>query len=331
MDMEQAQHQYESRNPRSLQWSAAPGASTYREPGDWQKNPLLGSGGLLANALGLFSIGLGLAEVFAPRTVARWIGASDHRDNMAMVRAVGLRELITGIGILSNVRPALWLKSRLAGDAMDLLLLGTAFSSRPAHQEQIAKAMAAVAGRAMLDVLANQQLDDQYEHSEQYPASPDAIPPSVRYQRGIHVTKSITINRPAAELYAFWRNFENLPRFMNHLEKVELIDDQRSHWRAKAPAGMTVAWDAAIIDDTPSERISWRSLEGADVPNAGSVRFQPAPGGQGTVVRVEMEYEPPGGAIGAAIAKLFGEEPDQQVENDLHRFKRVMEAGKNAG
>jgi uncharacterized membrane protein len=137
----------------------------------------------------------------------------------------------------------------------------------------------------------------------------------------------ITINRSANEIYAFWRDFENLPRFMSHLESVQETEGQRSHWKAKAPAGMTVEWDAEIIDDTPGERISWRSLEGADVPNAGSVRFKPATGGRGTVVTVEIEYQPPGGALGAAIAKLFGEEPQQQVSDDLRIFKQVMETG----
>jgi uncharacterized membrane protein len=136
-----------------------------------------------------------------------------------------------------------------------------------------------------------------------------------------------TVNRPADEVYAFWRDFENLPRFMEHLESVQVTDEKRSHWRAKAPAGMTVAWDAEIIDDTPGERISWRSLEGSTVPNAGSVRFKPATGGRGTVITVEIEYQPPGGAIGATIAKLFGEEPEQQVSDDLRRFKQVIETG----
>ncbi len=151
--------------------------------------------------------------------------------------------------------------------------------------------------------------------------------PSVKHEQGIHVTKVITVNRSADEIYAFWRDFANLPRFMNHLESVEVIDSQLSHWRVKAPLGMTVSWDAEIIDDTPGERISWRSLPGSTVANAGSVRLKPATGGRGTVVTVAIHYDPPGGKIGATLAKLLGEEPEQQVEDDLHAFKQVIETG----
>jgi len=150
---------------------------------------------------------------------------------------------------------------------------------------------------------------------------------SVPANRGIKVEKSVTINKSPAELYSFWRNFENLPRFMNHLESVKTTGEGRSHWVAKAPAGKTVEWDAEIYNEKENELIAWRSLEGADVDNAGSVRFEPEAGGRGTVVKVTLKYDPPGGALGAAIAKLFGEEPSQQIEEDLNRFKQVMETG----
>lgn len=153
---------------------------------------------------------------------------------------------------------------------------------------------------------------------------------SVPANRGIKVEKSVTINKSPAELYSFWKNFENLPRFMNHLESVKTTSEGRSHWVAKAPAGRTVEWDAEIYNEKENELIAWRSLEGADVDNAGSVRFEAAPGGHGTVVKVTLKYDPPGGIIGATIAKLFGEEPSQQIEEDLRRFKQVMEAGETA-
>ncbi len=159
-------------------------------------------------------------------------------------------------------------------------------------------------------------------------AQPEQRPESsVKHEKGIHVTKVLTVNRSAEEIYAFWRDFANLPRFMNHLESVEVADAQHSHWRVKAPLGMTVSWDAEIIDDTPGERISWRSLPGSTVANAGSVRLKPATGGRGTVVTVEIHYDPPGGKFGDALAKLFGEDPDTQVENDLRAFKQVIETG----
>ena len=153
---------------------------------------------------------------------------------------------------------------------------------------------------------------------------------SVSGSRGIRVEKSLTVNRSPEELFRFWRNFENLPRFMNHLESVKNLGENRSHWVAKAPAGTTVEWDAEVYNEKENELIAWRSLEGADVDNAGSVRFKEAPGGRGTEVKVVLEYDPPGGIVGAAIAKLFGEAPDQQIDEDLRRFKQVMEAGEQA-
>jgi uncharacterized membrane protein len=141
------------------------------------------------------------------------------------------------------------------------------------------------------------------------------------------VVRSITINRPPEEVYQFWRNFENLPRFMSHLEEVRVIDEKRSHWRARGPAGLRVEWDSEITEDRPSEKIAWRSLEGADVPNAGVVRFAPGPRGRGTEVKLDMRYSPPGGVIGAAIATLLGEEPSQQAQENLRNLKRVLETG----
>src|SRR5262249_45397588 len=142
--------------------------------------------------------------------------------------------------------------------------------------------------------------------------------------------KSVRSPKEPKVLYGFWRNFSNLPRFMKHLESVTETNDGRSHWVAKAPAGMTVEWDAEIINEEENELIAWRSLEGATVPNAGSVRFERAPGNRGSVVRVSLSYEPPGGVLGSKIAKLFGGEPEQQVEEDLRRFKQLMEAGEIA-
>lgn len=150
---------------------------------------------------------------------------------------------------------------------------------------------------------------------------------SVSAKRGIKVEKSVTINKSPEELYSFWRRFENLPRFMNHLESVTTTSGGRSHWVAKAPAGTTVEWDAEVYNEKENELIAWRSLDGADVDNAGSVRFETATGGRGTTVRVTLRYDPPGGALGAAVASLFGENPEQQIEEDLRRFQQVMETG----
>jgi uncharacterized membrane protein len=145
--------------------------------------------------------------------------------------------------------------------------------------------------------------------------------------RGVHVKESITIDRPVTELYLFWRNFENLPRFMEHLESVRQIDRDRSHWVAKAPAGMRVEWDAEIINEVENQVIGWRSLPGADVASAGSVNFDDAGERRGSRVTVHLQYEPPAGRLGALAAKLFGEEPSQQIREDLRRLKRLLEAG----
>jgi uncharacterized membrane protein len=145
--------------------------------------------------------------------------------------------------------------------------------------------------------------------------------------RGVHVEQAVTINRRPEELYRFWRSFQNLPRFMNYLVSVHEIDERRSHWTAKAPAGRTVEWDAEIINEIPNELIGWRTLDGADVISAGSVRFRDAGPGRGTEVLVHLQYSPPGGKIGAAVAWALGHEPNQTIQEDLRRFKQLMEAG----
>ncbi|MGI8668297.1 MAG: SRPBCC family protein [Aridibacter sp.] len=142
----------------------------------------------------------------------------------------------------------------------------------------------------------------------------------------VEVVKSVSINKPAAELYKFWRNFENLPQFMDHLEAVKVIDDKHSEWTAKAPLGMQVHWNATITNDMENRRISWQSDEGADVSNRGMVEFM-EDGKNGTVVKVSLKYEPPAGKIGELAAYFLTEEPDTQVEEDLRNFKRLMETG----
>jgi uncharacterized membrane protein len=138
-------------------------------------------------------------------------------------------------------------------------------------------------------------------------------------RRRIKVDQSITINRPRQEVFAFWRNFENLPRFMDHLESVRVLDEGRSHWIAKGPAGKRVEWEAEIHEEIPDQLIAWRPLEGAPVDHEGSVRFSPGES-DATEVRVVLRG-------GAAVARLFGEDPDRRVAEDLRRFKQVLEAG----
>ncbi|MEZ2321680.1 MAG: SRPBCC family protein [Microcoleus sp.] len=148
--------------------------------------------------------------------------------------------------------------------------------------------------------------------------------------QSIKVEKTVTINKPADELYRFWRDFENLPRFMKHLKYVKVIDESRSHWIASAPMGNSLEWDAEIVREEENRLIAWASVAGAEVENSGFVRFQPGPEGRGTEVKVVLEYNPPGGAITATVAKLFGEAPQQQIADDLGRFKQFMETGEIA-
>jgi len=145
--------------------------------------------------------------------------------------------------------------------------------------------------------------------------------------RDVHIEKSITIGATPAELYSFWRNFENLPRFMEDLESVTQLDGNRSHWVAKGPAGTKVEWDAEIYNEKEGELIAWRSLPEADITNAGSVHFEEAPGGRGTYLKVVLNYNPPGDKAAQLFAKLFGSEPGQLVESNLKRLKQLLEAG----
>jgi uncharacterized membrane protein len=143
---------------------------------------------------------------------------------------------------------------------------------------------------------------------------------------GVLVEDAITIYRPVSDVYSAWRNLENLPRFMEHLEAVRVDDRLHSHWSAKGPLGTTVSWDAEIINDIPPTLLSWKSVGKSDVISAGSVRFKPA-GEHATEVRVKLQYDPPAGKIGATVAWLLGEDPQHQIAEDLRRFKQFVETG----
>jgi uncharacterized membrane protein len=259
----------------------------------------------LARGLGWFSVGLGLTELFAPSLIARISGVSEERTGL--IRLYGLREIASGIAIFSQKNPAAGVWSRVAGDAMDLASLGAAATSPDANRGRITFATANVLAVTALDVICARQLSNG--------------------AKGIHAKASCIVNREPHEVYQFWRRLENLPRFMKHLESVEETMEGRSRWVAKGPAGTTVEWEAMIVGDDPGRVITWRSLENSDVDNAGAVRFEAAPGGRGTIVRVNIQYNPPGGVIGKTVAQLFGEEPEQQLDDDLRRFKQMMEVG----
>ena len=278
-----------------------------------------GTGGeSLADFLGYFSVGLGLAEALMPGVMSRVVGI-DHEDsqNRTLMRLMGLREISHGVAILTNQQPKKSMWSRVAGDALDVALLGKALTNPKNGRGRTAFATANVLAVAALDVIAARELSRQPK-TEANAGADEGI---------IHTKRSITVRRPVEEVYAFWHDFQNFPQFMRHLESVTDIGGGRSHWVAKGPAGKQVQWEAQTTADVPNERISWRSVEGSEVYNAGTVRFQPAPGGRGTEVRVELEYKPPFGKLGSKVAMLWREEPGQQVQDDLRHFKQVMELG----
>jgi len=278
-----------------------------------------GTGGeSLADFLGYFSIGLGLAEVLAPNLLSRVIGIK-HPDgrNRATMRLMGLREISSGVAILAKQRPASALWSRVAGDALDLALLGKTLANSDNDRGRTIFATLNVLAVTALDVMAAKELSRQ----------PDTAAKETMEQGIIRTKRCISVWRPIEEVYGFWHDFQNFPRFMRHIESVRMMADGSSHWVAKAPAGKHVEWDAETLEDRPNELIAWRSLPDADVYNAGEVRFNPAPGGKGTEVRITMEYDPPFGKLGSKVAMLFREEPGQQVQDDLRHFKQVMETG----
>jgi uncharacterized membrane protein len=146
-------------------------------------------------------------------------------------------------------------------------------------------------------------------------------------EHGMHVKKAITVNRPLEEVYAFWHDFQNLPRFMSHIAVVGVLADRLTRWQTVAQDGTVIEWDVEMIEARPRELIAWQSAEGADVPNSGEVHFRPAPGGRGTEVEVEVRYDVPAGKLGRMVARLLGKDPGQQVASDLRRFKQVLETG----
>jgi uncharacterized membrane protein len=271
-------------------------------------------GDRLAKGLGWFSIGLGLAEMAAPQSVAQLVGIEDGARTRAMIRGYGARELATGLAILS--RPdARWLWARVAGDVVDLSSLAAALQRDDSDVRKVAFGLASVAGVMVADIVAARRLGSGSPRSEK------------RKDNTVRVSKTFTISRPREEVYGFWRQLDNLPRFMTHLESVELLGNQRSRWVARGPGGFKVAWEAETIEDAPNRSISWRSLPGSHVENRGTVRFDRAPGNRGTELRVLLEYAPPGGRAADLLVKMIGQSPEQVIQEDLRRLKQLLESG----
>lgn len=267
----------------------------------------------LERGLGWFSIGLGAAAVAAPRAVC-WLSGV---RSPTLMRLVGTRELAAGIGILTQRDRAPWLWSRVVGDTLDLAGLSFALTRR-GSRGRAAVALAAVAGVTALDVLAAVRLAG---------SRAGGSAPGVSGRTDIYLERSIAVSKSPQECYRFWRSFENLPRFMHSLESVRQVDERRSRWVAKGPMAMRLEWTSEITTDRPGEEIAWRTLDDSGAANAGSVRFEAAPAGRGTIVRVSLHYSPLGGALGAGLVKLLGHDPQSRIREDLRRFKQVMETG----
>jgi uncharacterized membrane protein len=278
-----------------------------------------GTGGeKLADFLGMLGIGIGLAQLVAPQGVAKLVGVMNpDEDDVNAMRLLGVREIASGVAVLTNHRPVKSRWTRVAGDALGLALLGKTLANPENDRGRTAFALTNVLAIGALDLLCVRELSNQPE-----------MRANGAQDRGlVRARRSITVDRSPEEVYLFWRNLENLPRFMRHLESVRVIDERRSHWIARAPGGASVEWDAEVLEDRPNEAIAWSSLPGSDVENAGRVRFLRAPGGRGTEVLLELEYRPPFGRLGSKIAQLWREEPSQQVAEDLRHLKQALELG----
>jgi uncharacterized membrane protein len=271
----------------------------------------------LAEGLGWFSVALGAAEILTPGLVRSITGVG----RSGTLRSAGVRELATGIAILTQRNPAPWLWSRVVGDVMDLAGLATGMRpSNPGRGRSIFS-FAAVAGVMAVDALAATHFT---KHAGHPLVSGVAAPTDLYFETSIATAKS------PEDCYRFWRNIENLPRFMQNLESVQQLDEHRFHWVAKSPTSLKLEWDCEITEDRPGSALAWRTLNGAQLPNAGSVIFEPATQGRGTIVRLSIHYSPVGGRLTAALAKLLRQDPQTQVEQDLRRFKQLLETGEIA-
>lgn len=265
----------------------------------------------LAISLGCFSLGLGLAELLAPSAVARLVGLPRHERANETIRAMGLRELASGIAILARPDSPVPVWSRVAGDAMDAAFLGRVFSVSGANRPRTAAATAAVAAVALLDAYCAARLSRQDSGG----------------RRPISAAEAITIGRPIEEVYEFWQDIEAFPQFLRNLDAVEDLEEGRSLWRVIGPGGIPVSWEAEIVRDQENRIISWRSMPGSGIDNRGAIRFEPAPAGRGTEVHAEISYWPPAGDLGHAAAWLFGRSPRQQMHEGLRRIKQLLEVG----
>ena len=270
------------------------------------RRPTRGASRARPRAFGWFSLALGAGLITAPDSVSRLIGVKKNRRVRKVMRAVGVREIASGVGLLAGTRksPCLW--ARALGDVIDLGLLGRALALPRTRRDRGVSALAALAGIALLDAAA-------------------ARATSKSTSPGVVVKRAITVNRTVAECMRFGETSRTF----------------RGSWRtswgacrggpfamaASGPLGTVFRWEAEVVADEPNRRLAWKSLPGSQVMHQGEVEFRPAPGNRGTEILVDLRYLPPAGRAGASIAKLFGKEPSQEIAADLRRLKQVIETG----
>lgn len=318
----------EVRSDRAVPARAGTRATSFADrevkPAPWHSSDFVASEkDSVTNFLGWFSIGLGLAEVFAPQAVARLIGLKED-EHTTLLRAYGVRELAAGVGILTRPKPTYWMWNRVIGDAVDLKSIRNAMEAEGNDRAKLKLAALAVAGVAALDVVSSMRLTSE--------ASPAAGKDPGSYKTADTDTDSViaavvTVNKPVEEVYNFWKDPRNYADFMDQMESVHPTTGGRSHWKVKAPPGLSVEWDAQIVQDIPNELIRWTSVDSTNIDSTGTVRFRTAPGDRGTIVSLDVEYKPKGGALGAKIGKLFATMPKTQMHNDLRRMKQLIELG----
>jgi uncharacterized membrane protein len=271
----------------------------------------------LVQGLAWFSVTLGVTALLAPRSLGALTGLGPRSS---LVRLVGARELAAGIGLLGSRDAAPWLWSRVAGDAMDILTLGAA-ALKPAGSGRVRSlvSLALVAGVTAADVSASLRYTSKSRGQQ-----------SRRLSAEDYLERSTVINKSPQECYDYWRDLRNVPRFMQTIEGVAVIDEKNSHWTAKLPGGHRIEWDSRITDDVPGKRIAWHSVHSAPLAHAGVVDFEAAPGNRGTIVRVVLHYRPP--AVPAAIyaARALRGAPSYEIKEDLRRFKQILETGEIA-
>jgi uncharacterized membrane protein len=262
----------------------------------------------LTKGLGWFSVGLGLAEIVAPRSVANAAGVREDLKNRSLLRLYGLRELAAGIGILTQDRPAGWMWARVGGDVLDLSSLASALTDERTDKKRVAFSIASVVGVTAADLYCAQQLEE----------TPNG-------QSTTSIVRTIIVDKSAEEAYRFWHDFQNLPRFMTYLESVRQTGDRRTHWVAKGPAGMRIEWDAETVIDEVNRLIAWRSVSNSIFEHSARVQFDSAPGGRGTLARVEISFSSKRGA--ALLRKMARMELGRRLNSDLRKFKQVLEIG----